>query len=180
MEKDDIKKARNSLRTKFEKLDDKRQVLRDPELRALYDQIKLVDKNKRAEFGSLVNQLKEEVESWISETKVNSVELPPIDITAPFDINQSQKPTLLTADQGTLHPLMKELEIITDIYQRMGFEVMESREIDDDYHMFESLNFPEGHPARDDYDTFMTPEGYIAPAHTSVMQKRALIQRKDR
>lgn len=180
MEKDDIKKARNSLRTKFEKLDDKRQVLRDPELRALYDQIKLVDKNKRAEFGALVNQLKEEVESWISETKVNAVELPPIDITAPFDINQSLKPTLLTADQGTLHPLMKELEIITDIYQRMGFEVMESREIDDDYHMFESLNFPEGHPARDDYDTFMTPEGYIAPAHTSVMQNRALIQRKDK
>ena len=40
--------------------------------------------------------------------------------------------------------------------------------------MFTSLNFPEGHPARDDYDTFMTDEGLIAPAHTSTMQNRVL------
>jgi phenylalanyl-tRNA synthetase alpha chain len=56
----------------------------------------------------------------------------------------------------------------------MGFVVEQSREIDDDFHMFESLNFPEGHPARDDYDTFMTDEGLIAPAHTSTMQNRVL------
>jgi len=56
----------------------------------------------------------------------------------------------------------------------MGFMVSESRELDDDYHMFASLNFPEGHPARDDYDTFMTDEGLIAPAHTSTMQNRLL------
>jgi phenylalanyl-tRNA synthetase alpha subunit len=36
------------------------------------------------------------------------------------------------------------------------------------------LNFPEGHPARDDYDTFTTEEGLIAPAHTSTMQNRVL------
>lgn len=57
----------------------------------------------------------------------------------------------------------------------MGFTILESRQLDDDYHMFESLNFPEGHPARDDYDTFMTTEGFIAPAHTSTMQNRALM-----
>ncbi len=56
----------------------------------------------------------------------------------------------------------------------MGFVAVESRQLDDDYHMFESLNFPEGHPARDDYDTFMTKEGLIAPAHTSTMQNRIL------
>jgi phenylalanyl-tRNA synthetase alpha chain len=69
---------------------------------------------------------------------------------------------------------MAEMNLICDIYQRMGFAVEESREIDDDYHMFESLNFPEGHPARDDYDTFMTDEGLVAPAHTSTMQNRVL------
>jgi phenylalanyl-tRNA synthetase alpha chain len=56
----------------------------------------------------------------------------------------------------------------------MGFVVEESRQIDDDYHMFESLNFPQGHPARDDWDTFMTDEGLIAPAHTSTMQNRVM------
>jgi len=62
----------------------------------------------------------------------------------------------------------------------MGFEVSESREIDDEYHMFTSLNFPEGHPARDDYDTFMTEEGFVAPAHTSTMQNRIMSARKEK
>jgi phenylalanyl-tRNA synthetase alpha chain len=61
----------------------------------------------------------------------------------------------------------------------MGFAVEASREIDDDYHMFESLNFPDGHPARDDWDTFMTDEGLIAPAHTSTMQNRVLKKYRD-
>jgi phenylalanyl-tRNA synthetase alpha chain len=62
----------------------------------------------------------------------------------------------------------------------MGFVIESSREIDDQYHMFESLNFPANHPARDDYDTFMTVETdsnqhpLIAPAHTSTMQNRLL------
>jgi phenylalanyl-tRNA synthetase alpha chain len=56
----------------------------------------------------------------------------------------------------------------------MGFTAVESREIDDDYHMFGSLNFPPGHPARDEYDTFVTDEGLLAPAHTSIMQNRVL------
>jgi phenylalanyl-tRNA synthetase alpha chain len=60
----------------------------------------------------------------------------------------------------------------------MGFNASESRLIDDDYHMFSALNFPEGHPARDDYDTFTTEEGLIAPAHTSTMQNRVLKQYK--
>jgi phenylalanyl-tRNA synthetase alpha chain len=51
---------------------------------------------------------------------------------------------------------------------------MESRQLDDEYHMFDSLNFPKEHPARDGYDTFRTEEGFIPPAHTSSMQNRAL------
>jgi phenylalanyl-tRNA synthetase alpha chain len=75
---------------------------------------------------------------------------------------------------------MTELEAILDIFYRMGFTAVESREIDDDFHMFGALNFPEGHPARDDYDTFMTTQtdangkSFIAPAHTSTMQHRVL------
>jgi phenylalanyl-tRNA synthetase alpha chain len=66
------------------------------------------------------------------------------------------------------------LQQVLDIFYRMGFTAVQSREIDDDYHMFSSLNFPEGHPARDDYDTFTTEDGFIAPAHTSTMQNRVL------
>ena len=56
----------------------------------------------------------------------------------------------------------------------MGFEAIESRQIDDDEHMFATLNFHENHPARDGYDTFRTEEGFIPPAHTSTMQNRIL------
>jgi phenylalanyl-tRNA synthetase alpha chain len=56
----------------------------------------------------------------------------------------------------------------------MGFAAVESRQLDDDYHMFTSLNFPPGHPARDNFDTFHTEEGLVPPAHTSTMQNRIL------
>jgi phenylalanyl-tRNA synthetase alpha chain len=69
---------------------------------------------------------------------------------------------------------MTELDEVLGILQNMGFTAVESRQLDDEYHMFDSLNFPKGHPARDDYDTFMTTEGLVAPAHVSVMQNRLL------
>ena len=96
-----------------------------------------------------------------------------------MDVN-APRPELLPSEQGTIHPLMREIDRISDIFNRMGFVTEESREIDDQFHMFESLNFPKGHPARDDYDTFMTEETdangdrLIAPAHTSTMQNRVL------
>ncbi|MEX1059367.1 MAG: phenylalanine--tRNA ligase subunit alpha, partial [Candidatus Saccharimonadales bacterium] len=106
------------------------------------------------------------------------VAVAPIDVTAPFDINvePENRPKLLPTEYGGKHPLMTELEDTLDIFARMGFVAVESRELDDDYHMFGSLNFPPGHPARDDYDTFVTDEGLIAPAHTSTMQNRVLRQ----
>ena len=66
------------------------------------------------------------------------------------------------------------------IYQLMGFDVVESRQLDDEFHMFDSLNFPKEHPARDGYDTFRTEEGLIPPAHTSTMQHRVLKAYRDK
>jgi phenylalanyl-tRNA synthetase alpha chain len=106
-------------------------------------------------------------------------ELSPIDVTAPFDANAAL-PNLLPSENGSIHPLMQEVARLAGIFERMGFAIEESREIDDQYHMFDTLNFPKGHPARDDYDTFMTVETdrdgepLIAPAHTSTMQNRVL------
>lgn len=169
-----IDAARTALRATFDGLADKRAILRAPELKALYEQIKLAPAQERRAYGQAVNELKQEIESWVASSAESAAALPPIDVTAPFDVNQKQKPRLLPAEHGSIHPLMSELEYIIDIFARMGFTAVESRQIDDDYHMFESLNFPEGHPARDDYDTFMTDEGLIAPAHTSTMQNRVL------
>ena len=173
----EVAKAAKLLREKFGSLADKRQILRAPELAGLYDRIKDLPAGKqRAEFGQQVNKLKDELEAMAKEDHEPKFKLAPIDVTAPFDTNvkPGDRPALLPAENGTKHPLMAELEIVLDIFYRMGFTAVESREIDNDYYMFTSLNFPPGHPARDEYDTFLTDEGLIAPAHTSIMQNRVL------
>lgn len=158
-----------------------REVLRAPELKALYEHIKTLSSDERGSFGKRVNELKQALELAVSarQAELEKVDLPPIDVTAPMDVN-TDIPPLLPSDQGTIHPLSAEIERISGIFNRMGYCIEESREIDDQFHMFESLNFPKGHPARDDYDTFMTEQTdvngdrLIAPAHTSTMQNRVL------
>lgn len=171
-----LHEARLTLRDEFANLEEKQAILKSPTLRGLFDGIKEVDSESRAAYGKAINDLKLEVQSWLDELSEVVEVVTPIDVTAPWDVNtpSEKRPRYLPATQGTLHPLRSEIERICEIYQRMGFDIEESREIDDDYHMFGSLNFPEGHPARDDYDTFMTDEGLVAPAHTSTMQNRVL------
>lgn len=168
------------LKQQLDKLENKADILKATELRALYGELKTLNPEERASFGKEINELKAELENLVAEQSSQTEELAPIDVTAPFDMNvgSEKRPRLLASELGSQHPLMTELDKILDIFYRMGFTAVESRQIDDDYHMFETLNFPEGHPARDDYDTFMTTEGLIAPAHTSTMQNRVLKQYK--
>lgn len=162
------------------------EVLRAPELKQLYGEIKNIPPEERSAFGQRVNALKQAVEVAIASRReeLAAVDLAPIDVTAPSDINTAI-PDLLPSQNGSIHPITHEIEIISDIFNRMGYVVKDSREIDDQYHMFETLNFPKGHPARDDYDTFMTVETdadgdpLIAPAHTSTMQNRILKEYKN-
>lgn len=176
------------LKGRLNELEDKGSILRAAELKALYGEVAVLPVERRAEFGREVNALKQELESLVTEQKADADKLPPIDVTAPFDINTppDKRPQVLRAEHGSRHPLMTELDHMLDIFYRMGFTAAESSEIDDDYHMFGSLNFPEGHPARDDFDTFTLEEKdkdgrpLIAPAHTSVMQNRILREGKER
>lgn len=167
------------LKSRLKKLDNKSDVLKAVELKSLYAEIPTLPVKERAIFGKEINAFKQELEDIVSNLQSPISNLAPIDVTAPFDTNVKQKPQFLTSKNGSKHPLMTETDTILDIFYRMGFEAVESRQIDDDYHMFESLNFPEGHPARDDYDTFMTTDGLVAPAHTSTMQNRVLQQHKE-
>lgn len=170
------------LKKRIAKTDANTSVLRARELRELYALIPKLPEAQRASFGQKINELKNELEQLSSALLTPHSALPPIDVTAPFDVNTkpAERPSLLPSEQGSIHPLMQELDVVLDIFVRMGFMAVESRQIDDDWHMFSSLNFPEGHPARDDYDTFMTTDGLIAPAHTSTMQNRVLKKYKSR
>lgn len=151
------------------------EVLRSPELRTLADEIKTLPSEDRAAAGRSLNDLKQRLMAAINERSaiLDEATLTPIDVTAPWDSNSSL-PDLLPTENGTRHPITVELERIVDIFTRMGFDAHESRQLDNDWNMFGALNFPEGHPARDGYDTFRTEEGFIPPAHTSTMQNRVL------
>ncbi len=179
-----IKDIRNQLLEKLDGLEDKSAILKSDELKSLYDQLKTMPPENRGSFGKEVNELRNELLEIVNSSKaVNISNLNPIDVTAPFDINQSEADELdlLPSSLGTIHPLMREMDEILDIFYRLGFKSIQTPEIDDDYHMFGSLNFPEGHPARDDFDTLTTKQieptsnkPYVAPAHTSTMQIRVL------
>ena len=176
---DSIQSIKQVLLERLDALEHKADILKAPELKALFGAIKDQAPEDRAAYGQAVNALQQELKSKLADYASASEVVTPIDVTAPMDVNSSM-PTLLPAERGTTHPLSQEIQKLSDIFERMGFSIEDSREIDDQYHMFDALNFPKGHPARDDYDTFMTVETdkdgepFVAPAHTSTMQNRVL------
>lgn len=175
-----IDSIREILLSRIPQLEVPRDILKALEIKELYAQIPSLTPEERGEFGKAVNLLKQALEVAIVEREVaqEDAAVEVIDVTAPWAINAAfaDRPALLPTEQGTQHPLTKELEVVIDIFTRMGFEAIESRQLDSDWNMFGALNFPEGHPARDGYDTFQTEGGFIPPAHTSTMQNRILRQ----
>ena len=157
-----------------EKIEEIRQQIKA--LNAEYAKIKTLPVEERKAFGQKINHQRQALEQQLlaAEAEAEDAAVEPIDITAPGAANK----TLPKIKRGSKHPLMTELSRLLDIYSRMGFDIIEARQLDDEFHMFESLNFPEGHPARDGYDTFRTEEGFIPPAHTSTMRYRALTRFK--
>ena len=149
------------------------------DLNAEYAKIKDIPVEKRSAFGKELNAKKMALLDQImkAEEAQFDAKVEEIDITAPMAANE-KIPTLYPTLEGTAHPLMVELDRVISIYQLMGFDVVESRQLDDEFHMFDALNFPKEHPARDGYDTFRTEEGLIPPAHTSTMQHRVLKENK--
>jgi phenylalanyl-tRNA synthetase alpha chain len=180
MKNDDIvASVRAELLARYETLQQKSDILKAPELKDLFARIPTLEPRERSAFGQAINELSNELKQLVANEQGSTAELPAIDVTAPFDVN-TERPTLLSSETGSQHPIRQEIARLSDVFERMGFMIESSREIDDQYHMFETLNFPKGHPARDDYDTFMTEETdkegerFIAPAHTSTMQNRVL------
>ena len=170
-----IDDVRSTLLSQIETSELPRDVLKANELKVLYSELGKLEPSERAGYGKSINELKLELEAAVAirEAAIAEADVTTIDVTAPRDSNSGAL-ALLPTEQGTRHPLTIELERVVDIFTRMGFEAVESRQIDDDEHMFGALNFPENHPARDGYDTFRTEEGFIPPAHTSTMQNRIL------
>ncbi len=147
----------------------------------LFKTIKDIEPAKRKEFGQALNNLKELIQTELSKKQeeiknasINAKEnVRDIDLDAPWGINAKQKPTFLNIEANK-HPITIELERFLGVFRRMGFQVFQGRELDNDYYNFESLAMPKEHPAREMWDTFYTEEKFIPAVHTSNMQVRVM------
>ena len=128
-------------------LDDAFLSRRSGSVTALLKQVASVPAEARREFGQLVNALKTEIESALDDKRTEvAATRPPagaVDVTLPG----REIPI------GRIHPLMRVRQQVEDIFTRMGYEILEGPEVEDDYHNFEALNMPPEHPARDMQDT---------------------------
>ncbi len=79
---------------------------------------------------------------------------------------------------GGLHPVTRTIERISEFFRRVGFDVVEGPEVEDDYHNFEALNIPAHHPARAMHDTFYVDERTVLRTHTSPVQVRVMENRE--
>ncbi len=146
------------------------------EVTSLLRGMKDIPAEKRAEFGKMVNDLKEEISVLFNnkEEEIKAIELEKkfndeaVDVTLPGKVCES----------GSLHPLNLVKKQILDAFCGMGFEVFEGPEIDTDYYCFQALNIPKDHPARDMQDTFYINENVILRPHTSPGQVRTMERKK--
>ncbi len=103
--------------------------------------------DERRSVGALVNDLKQSIETAITDRRdALARQRPPVgavDVTLPAR----------TLPFGRVHPLMLVRQQVEDVFSRMGYEVLEGPEVEDDFHNFEALNMPPDHPARDMQDT---------------------------
>lgn len=156
-------KALDDLRIKF--------LGKKGELTAILKQMGKLSAEERPVIGQLANKVRSDIEEALgsklaflkADLRAARLKAETIDITLPGK----------TAPMGKFHPLTKGENDIREIFMGMGFDIADGPEIDDDYHVFEALNLPPDHPARDTQDTFYiegTNETILLRTQTSSVQ----------
>ena len=167
----DAVKALDELRIKF--------LGKKGELTAILKQMGKLSPEERPVVGQLANKVRSDIEEALSSKLANlksqaqeaKLREERIDITLPGKVSPI----------GKLHPLTKVENEIREIFVGMGFEIADGPEIDDDYHVFEALNLPPDHPARDTQDTFYiegTDETVLLRTQTSSVQVHVMENKK--
>ena len=146
------------------------------EITALFNEFRNVPNDQKREFGQRLNELKtlatEKINSLKEDFKGKETTTNKIDITRPA----------FPEEVGTRHPISTVRKEIIDIFSRLGFTLADGPEVEDDLHVFTSLNFAADHPARDMQDTFFINEdksgdvtrNIVLRSHTSSVQSRVM------
>lgn len=140
-------------------------------VQALFARFREVAPADKKEMGQLLNSLKTEATERINALKEACAQADDPALAA-LDLTRTPTPLPL----GTRHPLSLVQAEIIDIFGRMGFTIAEGPEVEDDWHVFSSLNFAEDHPARDMQDTFFIARNpdVLLRTHTSSVQTRTM------
>lgn len=136
----------------------------------LITEFRSVEPERKRELGIAINELKTLAQNRINALR-EKLEEKLVETDKP-DLTRTSYPTPL----GTRHPISIVKGEIIDIFTRLGFCLADGPEIEDDWHVFSSMNFPEDHPARDMQDTFFIEShpDIILRTHTSSVQSRVM------
>ena len=147
------------------------------EITLLFEEFRSVAPELKREFGQKLNVLKKDATAKIEELKAAAASTVKGAASA-GDVTMPGEPHQL----GSRHPVSIAREQIVKIFRKFGYDVAEGPEVEDDYHVFEALNFPPNHPARDMQDTFFVSTGHPNPlllrTHTSSVQVRTMEKSK--
>lgn len=146
------------------------------ELTALLKGMGALSPEERPKMGQLVNEAKAKLDTLITEKRAElksaaqnrRLAEETVDITMPAK----------RSDIGGLHPLNRVLDDMINLFQSMGFDVVDGPEVETDHYNFECLNVPADHPARDMQDTFYLGENLLLRTQTSAAQIRTMETRK--
>lgn len=146
---------------------------RNGEIQKLFEDFKSVSSEEKKSLGKVLNELKKLAEQRYESFKESTTEEASghaVDLTLP----------VIPYKIGNLHPLTQTRYRIIEIFERLGFNVEDGPEIEDDWHNFTALNFPENHPAREMQDTFFVNRNpdVLLRTHTSNVQIRLLNKTK--
>ncbi len=136
----------------------------------LMEEFRNVPAEQKRELGQKLNHLKQDITNKIKELRENAST--DADVCCGIDLTRTPYPIAL----GTRHPLTIVKNEIVDIFSRLGFTLAEGPEVEDDWHVYSSMNFADDHPARDMQDTFFIEAhpDIILRSHTSSVQARVM------
>jgi phenylalanyl-tRNA synthetase alpha chain len=150
------------------------------EIGELFEELRKVSAEHKKNVGKVLNQLKQTAEAKLAELTEKLESAP----TSTNEIDLTLPP--IPNEIGNLHPLTLTRYRIIEIFERLGFNVADGPEIEDDWHNFSALNFPENHPAREMQDTFFVEkkgdedgkQDMLLRTHTSNVQIRMMEKQK--
>ncbi|MCC5814477.1 MAG: phenylalanine--tRNA ligase subunit alpha [Leptospira sp.] len=130
-----------------------------------------VEEKKTA--GKVANETQTKIEEFVQEKRTR-IKNEFYEVKLKEEHFDLLRPTRLSENQGSIHPVSQIQAEIEAIFTSMGFSIMDGPEVETDNNNFEALNFTGDHPARDTQDTFYTTDGKLLRTHTSAIQVRAL------